>query len=61
MMRIFKTTNTLSDGSKVYDVAIIYADQEGVTIPAVTERDADLLVCKLADAIEAHAVQEVEV
>ena len=47
--------STLSDGSKIHDIAITQGEQT-VTLHAVTEEDADALMAELVKLIKNHTV-----
>jgi hypothetical protein len=60
MAYITTRTDTLTDGSKVYNV-LIFSDQETLVLEfhCVTQRDASELETKLYTAIQDHTVDAV--
>lgn len=51
---------SLTDGSLVFDVSVVdRRTGTGLTLPAVTEKDALELARKIADAILSHTNEEV--
>lgn len=58
MFRLTKHSTLLSDGSKVFSVRIQDTDGGGITmtLDAMSERDADQCLEKLAGAMTTHTV-----
>lgn len=55
---------TLSDGSKVYNVLLsqVYGlEAPQIEFPAVTEADAAALADKLVELVKAHSVEDIDI
>jgi hypothetical protein len=57
-MQIKKIERTLTDGSKVFDVALRDGTQ-AIEFGAITEKDADKFIAALADLVEKHTTSSV--